>query len=99
MTPCSLTPEPLDQHQHLGFGAPYGHCQNCLVLHRVDTVSGDTKQYERFRDTIFLNYWAIVFVQDVFLFFKFSHLVCFFIDNVFLFHCRIFLASLVYRGK
>lgn len=28
-------------------------------------VSGGTKQYERFRDTIFLNYWAIVFVQDV----------------------------------
>lgn len=28
-------------------------------------VSGGTKQYERFRDTIFLNYWAIAFVQDV----------------------------------
>lgn len=54
---------------------PYGHCQNCLVLHRVDTVSGDTKQYERFRDTIFLNYWAIVFVQDVFLFFLSFHIL------------------------
>lgn len=28
-------------------------------------LRGGTKQYERFRDTIFLNYWAIVFVQDV----------------------------------
>lgn len=34
-----------------------------------------TKQYERFRDTIFLNYWAIVFVQDV----------DFFYFNIFLF--------------
>lgn len=32
---------------------------------RLCPVSGGTKQYERFRDTIFLNYWAIVFVQDV----------------------------------
>lgn len=33
--------------------------------------SGGTKQYERFRDTIFLNYWAIVFVQDVDFFYYF----------------------------
>ena len=43
------------------------------------SVGGGTKQYERFRDTIFLNYWAIVFVQDV-VFFLF-HFDCYF--NVF----------------
>lgn len=90
------------------------------MLHRVDFaqskgISGATKQYERFRDTIFLNYWAIVFVQDVevvflisfdfyfhvffvisFLFFFLvcSKMVC--LSFCFVFHCRIFLAFLIY---
>uniref|UniRef100_A0A3Q1BFV2 Voltage-dependent T-type calcium channel subunit alpha n=1 Tax=Amphiprion ocellaris TaxID=80972 RepID=A0A3Q1BFV2_AMPOC len=82
-TGCSLTPEPLERHQHLGFGALCGLYLNCLVLHRVELVSGGTKQYERFRDTIFLNYWAIVFVQDVV--FNFIRLLfsCLFCDFLF----------------
>lgn len=67
---------------------------------------GGDKQYGRFRDTIFLNYWAIVFVQDVVFYVLFLHsvvftsFVCvlFFVRTVrlsFFFHCRIFLSFLV----
>lgn len=40
-------------------------------------LPGGDKQYGRFRDTIFLNYWAIVFVQDVVFYVLFLHSVVF----------------------
>lgn len=46
-------------------GAQRGPLPELAWCCRSAAVSGGTKQYERFRDTIFLNYWAIVFVQDV----------------------------------
>lgn len=73
---------------------PEGACSLLAVGKTHSTVSMNslmgtdegTKQYERFRDTIFLNYWAIVFVKDVEFFFSGFIIVLFvsFCDDSFL---------------
>lgn len=61
--------------QNPGEGVPFWplwSLHSTVLLNSLKGTDEGTKQYERFRDTIFLNYWAIVFVKDVeFLFFNF----------------------------
>lgn len=42
-----------------------GRLRSTVSMNSLMGTDEGTKQYERFRDTIFLNYWAIVFVKDV----------------------------------
>lgn len=87
---------------------PLWRLQSTVLLNSLKGTDEGTKQYERFRDTIFLNYWAIVLVKDVeFLFFSILLVLFVFFFVIFsfskclncllfalFFHHRIFLAFL-----